>query len=94
MAFKELFKQNFSEIKFQHKVHQARVILFLTRPTQKPRLEKRKQQYIGELSILKGILDKIAEQKQRLPKPERQSAGKSPEVDLVPSQDTLFKRVY
>lgn len=47
MAFKEFFKQSLSEIKMQQKLHQSRVILYLTRGSEKGKLEKQKLKYIG-----------------------------------------------
>jgi hypothetical protein len=56
LSFKEFFKQNLSEIKYQQKTHQSRIIYYLTRSGEKNILEKKKHKFVGELNMLNTLL--------------------------------------
>ena len=59
LSFKEFFKQQLSEIKYQQKMHQSRIIYNLTRSGEKPILEKKKHKYVGELNMVNTLIHNV-----------------------------------
>ena len=56
-SFKEYFKHNISELKYEVKMHSARLLHFLNSRGQRRLLEKRKYKCIGEINSLAKIID-------------------------------------
>ena len=58
-SFKEYYRHNLSELKYEMKMHQSRLLHFLSSRGERRLLEKRKYKCIGEINSLTKILDEV-----------------------------------
>ena len=58
-AFKEYYRHNLSELKYEIKMHHSRMLHFLSSRGSRRLEEKKKYKCIGEINILTKMLDEV-----------------------------------